>query len=170
MVNGAKGGHLGPICRALHKKTWPRRDSYPNLMRAMRRVPHGDCWRCEPILGEHCGLMRANSERLPHRRCRASAAPQVASGCCTAGGERLLHRRWRAAAANSDSSMNPVRANSERLPHRRCWRRGRDSNLSRVAGVSAAGDRRRNPEPERRTYQLWRRGRDSNPRYPCEYA
>ncbi len=31
------------------------------------------------------------------------------------------------------------------------WRRGRDSNLSRFAGVSEAGARRRNPERSRRT-------------------
>ncbi len=51
------------------------------------------------------------------------------------------------------------------------WRRGRDSNLSRFAGVRA---RRRNPEqsegPAFLDSEFWRRGRDSNPRYPSRYG
>jgi hypothetical protein len=75
--------------------------------------------------------VRAPRERLPHRRCRASAAPQVPSVCRTAGAERLLHamaaprvvnpslvRFW--FCAEGGKREIPVRAPRERLPHRRC--------------------------------------------------
>src|SRR3989441_1214784 len=63
---------------------------------------------------------------------------------------------------------------------RELWRRRRDSNLRRLAGVSRAGACCRNPERSRRTQvdseqepeiansNNWRRRRDSNPRGPCE--
>jgi len=51
-------------------------------------------------------LLRANSERLPHRRC-------------------LPHRRWLGAPGplhlGTRETTKLLRANSERLPHRRCW-------------------------------------------------
>ena len=63
------------------------------------------------------------------------------------------------------------RSGNSRGANRRLWRRGWDSNLSRLAGVSAARARRRNPERVRRartsrraSEKLWRRGWDSNPR------
>ena len=37
-------------------------------------------------------------------------------------------------------------------PFRRTWRRGSESNLSRLGGVSEAGDPWRNPEQQRRTW------------------
>ena len=72
--------------------------------------------QCEPPAS---GCRTAGAERLPHRRRRAAAAPQVPSSCRTAGAERLPHRRCRAAAAPQVPSGCRT-AGAEQLPHRRC--------------------------------------------------
>ncbi len=59
---------------------------------------------------------------------------------------------------------SPVSPTPQRKKSDCCfWCRRRDSNLSRLAGVSAAGARRRNPEHREGPRCFWCRRRDSNP-------
>src|SRR5581483_844405 len=69
-----------------------------------------------------------------------------------------MHREYPAGRGIGEPTIEP------------CWRRGRDSNLSRIAGVSEAGVRWRNPEQCEGPQACWRRGWDLNPRYPLRYV
>jgi len=143
-----------PVCRAVreHRRSRPLRLITTDLFQQM-----------VPFIEN--GTIGASVYQDPYRQGRDAVriVPRSSSG----------EGRDRAPPTTSIQRLSCVRIcrsfAKSLLDLKKCWRRGSGSNLSRFAGVSEAGARRRNPEWERGTSREmfqdnWRRGSDSNRR------